>query len=139
MINSNTIEIRGNFKSVVLQISVVNDDIAHKLLSTVESSPDISINKNIIIAQLGNKQLTNSIFTILLSTTLKPVPAAINPSIPIERGTKANKIPPSKKDFSILFSFIEKALCQKHWSPKGPDISPIVVGSPKLKNISVPL
>ena len=94
--------------------SVVSEAIAHKLLSTVDSKPDMSININGTITHAGNIACISSKLTVPLSAGMNPVPAAINPSIPIDSGTTANITAPSKKDFPILSFLIEKALCQKH-------------------------
>jgi hypothetical protein len=39
----------------------------------------------------------------------------------MERGTTANKTAPVRKALPILSRLMEKARCQKFWSPKGPD------------------
>ena len=128
----------ASFNLAVAFRSVVSDAIAHRLLSTVESSPEISMNMNGIITHAGNIALINSKFTIPVSVGINPVPAAINPRIPIESGTTANITAPRPNERPILSFLIEKALCQKHWSPKGPANSPIAVGSPNPRNTSKP-
>jgi hypothetical protein len=67
------------------------------------------------------------------------MPEPIKPSIPIDKGTIPNSNAPTRKALPILSFLTQNALCQKHWSPNGPEISPIVVGSPNPKKISHPL
>ena len=70
---------------------------------------------------------------------VKPLPAATNPSRPIERGTIANKSAPRVNALRILFSWMENARCQKHWSPNGPANNPIAVGIPNPRRTCIPL
>ena len=62
--------------------SVVREDTAHRLLSIVESRPEIIINKNGTTAQAGNNVLISSKLIIPVSTAAYPMPAPINPRIP---------------------------------------------------------
>lgn len=94
--------------------SVVKDAAAQRLLSTVDSSPLISMKRNGNSVQLGNKCWISSTFTIPESFAIYPDPAAMYPRIPIDAGTTAKKNVPSLKAFPTLSSRIEKALCQKH-------------------------
>ena len=121
-----------------MNMSVVRDDIAHRLLSIVDNNPDTIINKNGITAQLGNNSEMSSKLITPVSIAVYPIPAPTNPRIPIDNGTMPNRIAPTKKALPIRFFFTQNALCQKHWSPNGPEIRPTVVGSPKPRNISIP-
>ena len=118
--------------------SVVRDAIAHRLLSTVDNSPEISINMNGTITHAGNIALISSKLTVPASAGTNPMPAAMNPRIPMESGTTANISAPRAKERPILSLRIENALCQKHWSPNGPANRPIAVGSPNPRNTCNP-
>ena len=63
----------------------------------------------------------------------------MKPRIPIDNGTAAKRTAPSRNALPSFSFFTANALCQKLWSPNGPDIRPIVVGRPKDRNISIPL
>lgn len=118
--------------------SVIRDAQAHKLLSIVDRRPEIIINKNGTTTHAGNNLLINSKLIIPVSAAAYPLPAPINPRIPMERGTTPKSNAPTKNARPILFFFTQNARCQKHWSPNGPEINPTVVGRPKPRNISTP-
>ena len=63
----------ASFNLAVAFRSVVSDAIAHRLLSTVESSPEISMNMNGMITHAGNIALISSKFTIPVSAGINPV------------------------------------------------------------------
>lgn len=96
------------------KMSVVREDTAHRLLSIVDSRPEMNINKNGITAQAGNNVLINSKLTTPVSTATYPMPAPINPRIPIVSGTMPNSRAPTRNALPILSFFTQKALCQKH-------------------------
>ena len=122
-----------------LKMSVVRDDIAHKLLSIVDKSPEIIINKNGITAHAGNNVLISSKLSTPKSFAAYPIPAPAKPRMPIDKGTIPKRIAPTKNALPIFFFSTQNALCQKHWSPNGPDIRPTVVGNPNPRKISKPL
>ena len=123
--------------SPVIQ-SVVRDAAAHRLLSTVESRPEMTMNRKGTSTQAGSSDMTNSKFTMPASAAWKPEPAARKPTVPMAMGTRANSRAAAKNERPMRSSRMEKARCQKHWSPNGPEIRPTAVGSPKLNSTSTP-
>ena len=119
--------------------SVVMDAAAHRLLSTVESRPERHIIMNGARTQAGSTDMMNSMLTILESAATKPVPAAAKPTMLMARGTRPNSKAPKKNDLPSLSLRIAKILCQKHWSPKGPEIRPTAVGRPNPRNTASPV
>ena len=94
--------------------SVVSDAAAQRLLSTVESRPEIIINRNGTSTHVGSSEETNSKLTMPVSLATKPDPAARKPTVPMQIGTSANKSAPAKNDLPMRSRLIAKARCQKH-------------------------
>ena len=128
-------------ESIVAEIrqSVVSDAAAQRLLSTVESKPESTIIRSGANTHGGSRDVINSTFTMPTSAGIKPVPAAANPIVPIERGTTAKIKAPIKNDLPMRSLRIAKVRCQKHWSPNGPEIRPTAVGRPKPRNTESPV
>ena len=97
-----------------LKISVAREDAAQRLLSTVDSRPDMTINRNGITAHSGNNAFINSKLITPVSTAVYPIPAPIRPRIPMDRGTMPNSNAPTMNALPIRFFLTQKALCQKH-------------------------
>ena len=97
-----------------LKISVAREDAAQRLLSTVDSRPDMTINRNGITAHLGNRALISSKLITPVSAAVYPIPAPIKPRTPIDRGTMPNSSAPTRNALPIRSFRTQKVLCQKH-------------------------
>lgn len=86
--------------------------MAQRLLSTVDRRPDTKRNTNGHVTHAGRVAAINSRLTTETSWVWKPAPAAMNPKIPIDNGTRAKDAAPRRNAGPIPPSLTENTLCQ---------------------------